>query len=246
MTTPPWQVWLRRLTRPETPRSRLFCFPPAAAGASYFRGWTGLPEDVELWAVQPPGREDRLGDTGPGTVVGTATAVAQALQWVNGVPFHFLGHSLGALVAHETVLRLHRQSMPMPRRLFASGCAAPSAHRVRAFEAADEGAVGELLVSLGAAPETLADSDARALVLGAARTDLAMFFRHRPDTAPLPCPVTVLSGADDPSVPHAALAAWQEASPSPVEQLVFPGTHHFLRESGPAVAEALASLLEAP
>ncbi|MFJ6381187.1 thioesterase domain-containing protein [Kitasatospora sp. NPDC092039] len=39
------------------------CFPYAGAGASVFRGWgAGLPEGVEAFAVQLPGREDRFID----------------------------------------------------------------------------------------------------------------------------------------------------------------------------------------
>ncbi len=42
-------------------RLRLFCFPHAGGGASFFRPWIGmLPPDIEVCPVQLPGRENRL------------------------------------------------------------------------------------------------------------------------------------------------------------------------------------------
>ncbi|MZE55068.1 hypothetical protein GTY86_28075, partial [Streptomyces sp. SID5770] len=63
--------WVRRAARPGRPRLRLLCFPYAGMGASLYRSWPGLlPEDVEVVAVQPPGREDRARDPLPAGGVG--------------------------------------------------------------------------------------------------------------------------------------------------------------------------------
>ncbi|MEK8168926.1 thioesterase domain-containing protein [Streptomyces sp. M19] len=44
-------------------RCRLFCLPFPGAAASAFLPWSDLlPPDVELCAVQLPGREDRFED----------------------------------------------------------------------------------------------------------------------------------------------------------------------------------------
>ncbi len=54
--------------RTESGALRLFCFPYAGAGASVFREWgKGLPEGVEAFAVQLPGREDRFFGQPPGS-----------------------------------------------------------------------------------------------------------------------------------------------------------------------------------
>ena len=42
---------------------RLFCFPYAGGGAAAFRTWPeSLPDSVALCGVQPPGRENRIGE----------------------------------------------------------------------------------------------------------------------------------------------------------------------------------------
>ncbi|MBI2374780.1 MAG: thioesterase [Deltaproteobacteria bacterium] len=48
----------RRLFRP---RARVFCFPYAGGSAGLFARWVErLPTDIELWAVQYPGRAERF------------------------------------------------------------------------------------------------------------------------------------------------------------------------------------------
>jgi surfactin synthase thioesterase subunit len=45
------------------PSLRLFCFPYAGAGASIFNSWPNqLQPDVDLCAVQAPGRETRCAE----------------------------------------------------------------------------------------------------------------------------------------------------------------------------------------
>jgi surfactin synthase thioesterase subunit len=45
------------------PEMRLFCFHNAGGSASFFTSWaTALPTEIEVCAVQLPGREDRRGE----------------------------------------------------------------------------------------------------------------------------------------------------------------------------------------
>ena len=57
--------WIIRYKKVEHPRLRLFCMPYFAGGASIFSTWHEfLPDDIEVCAVQFPGREER-GDEKP-------------------------------------------------------------------------------------------------------------------------------------------------------------------------------------
>src|SRR5215467_12715139 len=53
--------WLDNNLNRRDGRFRLFCFPPAGGGSSFFRGWgdAGL-DGIEICPVQLPGRETRL------------------------------------------------------------------------------------------------------------------------------------------------------------------------------------------
>src|SRR2546421_12668903 len=59
----PSDTWFVRHRPNDSARLRLFCLPYAGGGASIFRSWPeGLPESVEVCAIQLPGREARLGE----------------------------------------------------------------------------------------------------------------------------------------------------------------------------------------
>ena len=79
---------------------RLLCIPGAGAGIGAFQGWgSALSERVEVWAVQLPGREDRLRDapyTAWSALMGDMTDAVRA--WPPR-PVALFGHSLGAVIA---------------------------------------------------------------------------------------------------------------------------------------------------
>ncbi|CAM5242391.1 hypothetical protein STENM327S_05159 [Streptomyces tendae] len=53
---------VRRAARPRATR-RLICFPHAGAGASAYADWAGLlPPEIDLVAVQLPGRQNRIAE----------------------------------------------------------------------------------------------------------------------------------------------------------------------------------------
>ncbi|CAM5489873.1 hypothetical protein SGRIM128S_08722 [Streptomyces griseomycini] len=72
-------VW--RASKGGTHRHRLICFPHAGAGAGAYAEWAGLvPPDIELAAVQLPGRQNRIAED-PVTAVGPLVRVlTQALR----------------------------------------------------------------------------------------------------------------------------------------------------------------------
>src|SRR5579863_61378 len=95
----PWLLTLR----PGSPvRMRLICFPYAGAGTSIFRNWAGhIPEDIEICAVQLPGKERRLGEPPSRRLPVVAADLAGLLAGTTTQPYSFFGYSLGALIAFE-------------------------------------------------------------------------------------------------------------------------------------------------
>ena len=140
-------------------RLRLFVFPYAGGRASAFRGWqAGVPAGVEVLALQPPGREQRISETPFRTVAQAVPAIADVIAPLCDRPYAFFGHSLGALVAYETQAELARRGAPAPARFFASGSRAP--HRTLLSEpVAHLGgeALLERLRTLGGTPQAVLD-----------------------------------------------------------------------------------------
>ena len=118
--------WLLRFApRPQT-GVRLFCFSYAGGGAALYRPWLdALSPDIELCAVQLPGRENRLREPPFASLTALVDALVPALRPHLDRPFAFFGHSMGALVAFELARALRSRGDEQPSHLMLSGRRAP-------------------------------------------------------------------------------------------------------------------------
>jgi surfactin synthase thioesterase subunit len=115
-------VWIKRSRQDSQAYFRLFCFPYAGGGASFFRTWRErLGPDIEVCAIQLPGREDRLTEPPFENLSSLIDVLAEVLYPYLDFPFAFFGHSLGSLISFELTRRLRRQKAPCPLQLFVSG-----------------------------------------------------------------------------------------------------------------------------
>ncbi|MFG2846316.1 thioesterase II family protein [Kitasatospora sp. NPDC048296] len=244
--TAPADTWTRTpLPRPAA-RLRLFCFHPAGAGPSLFRAWpAALPEDVELVAVQLPGRETRLAEPCLTTYQDAVTRLHAALKPRLDLPYVLFGHSMGALLAYGVARAALRHGDHPPARLLVSGAAGPGSGPTKPGRTrwSDEELVASLR-EMGGTPEAvLADRELLGLVLPTLRADYAVCDSFDetagPAGTPLTCPVTVFGGLDD-TVTPAELRRWAAVTTGPTSLHTFPGGHFFLTEE--SAASVLATI----
>ena len=108
--------WLRTFVPRPDAELCLVCFPHAGGSATAYHDWVAdLPDRIEVVAVQYPGRADRLGEPAHTTMSPLADAVVDALEDLVERPYPLFGHSMGAVVAYETAVRLGQR--PGPHRL---------------------------------------------------------------------------------------------------------------------------------
>ncbi len=240
--------WFRYFPAPK-PRAELtlYCCHHAGGAASTFRNWAGsLPPWLDVCAVQLPGRESRIADPLLRDMGSVSGALAESLQPHVGAPYAIFGHSLGALVAFETVRALRRQALPLPRVLIVSGCTPPRLRRQRPayHNLPDEFLTQRLLMLGGASDEALKHQELRELVLHVLRADLELVrtYIFTPE-APLDCPIVALSGNDDREISSDELDSWRLCTSARFASRRFPGGHFYIRSAWPELAAALTSIL---
>lgn len=225
---------------PERP-IRLICLPHAGGSASSFFGFSAQVDSVaEVAAVQYPGRQDRWRDPPVTNLLGLADQVADVVLNAVSGPVALFGHSMGASLGFEVARRLE-QAGRAPVRLFASGSRAPSLERPEGIhELDDDGLVKELLKLGGTDPRVLADREMLDLMLPAIRADYTAIETYcADDDARVACPVTVLTGDDDPKTSLDDARAWQRHTTGRFDLRVFPGDHFYLFDQWPQVAEVI-------
>ncbi|MGP0172373.1 thioesterase II family protein [Pseudomonas sp. NCHU5208] len=219
----------------QPPVLRLYCFPYAGAGHTVFQHWrAGLPGYIELALIKLPGRGARFGEPRAASLAELAEALAVAITQAStdDVPFAFFGHSMGALLAFETARRLARQELS-PTQLLVSARTAPVAHGWRERVAdLPPARFLEVIRDMNGMPRELLDNPEWVeLFLPIIRDDFALCEDYRYSAAPpLSCPIHVLAGETDASVPLSLLDGWAQESQVECRTWLFPGGHFYLFE----------------
>ncbi|WP_434739550.1 thioesterase II family protein [Micromonospora sp. SH-82] len=234
-------TWLRRFGSADGHRARLYCFPHAGAAAdSYLDLARALAPEVDVWAVQYPGRQDRRDERALGTAGEIADEVAAVLRDLVGeVPFALFGHSMGALVAYETARRLEARPGVRPLRLFVSGQTAPRVHE-RRTDLPDEDGLVEQMRRLGVSEAALADQGLLDMSLPVLRADHRVLRSYTWQAGPpLRAGITTLCGDADPLTAVEDAQRWLPYSVVPGRTRTFPGGHFYLADHVGEVAESV-------
>jgi surfactin synthase thioesterase subunit len=243
----PGGAWLRSFGVAQADAPRLICFPHAGGSASYFYNISRmLAPDIEVLAVQYPGRQDRITERPPGSLAELADRVSAVLAPQPCGRASFFGHSMGSVLAFEVARRTASWPSGGPLVLFASGYPAPS--RIRGgsvHQRNDAGLVQELRALGGIDERWLVDPDVLATILPPLRADYRLIETH-PRTAERlsDVPVAVFIGDRDPHTTVAEAEAWREATSGPFRLRVLAGGHFYLDEHLSTVAQDIRATIE--
>lgn len=243
-TTSPWI----KIFQPSCDTNlRLFCFHSSASGASLFRLWgKHLPSNIEVCAIQLPGRETRIKETLITKWDDLLSSLIQALQpFLKEYPFVFFGHSLGGLICFEVARKLRTQKLPTPKYMFVSGRRAPHIPINNPLHQTSNQTLISTLREFGGTPEAvLQNRDLMEFFLPILRADFTLNekYIYFPE-APFEFPIFAFRGINDTVVNLQQLSEWKEHTVGTFVLHEFPGGHMFFQQQPETLIETILKLL---
>ncbi|WP_188607495.1 thioesterase II family protein [Chelatococcus reniformis] len=241
MTSP----WILGPTATPARPARLFCLPFAGGSAAAYVPWRRIAAaDIEVIPVQLPGRGGRIRERPLRHLDDVVAQLAAALRPALDRPYAMFGHSMGALLAFETLRALRDDGAPPPAALFVSARRAPHLppHRAPMHLLSDADLLGELKALNGTPESVFDDQEFVDLLLPIFRADLTAVETHvyRPG-APLDCPIHAFGGDTD-RVTEADLAAWAEETRVFSGVTMYSGHHFYLNDHREALIGKICRL----
>jgi medium-chain acyl-[acyl-carrier-protein] hydrolase len=229
---PPQSPWVV-IRQPNTQsRMRLFCFPNAGGGSMTYLTWPKfLPEEYEICAVQPPGRESRLMEPTYKRLLPMVEDLALALRPYLDRPFAFFGHSMGGKIAFEVARYVRAEYGLEPFHLFVSGCRGPQMPRTDGIlhDLPKAEFIEELRKINGTPKEVLEHAELMQLMLPLLRADFELIQTYTYKPGPLlRCPVTAFGGLQDTEITRESLNEWRKETMSSFVLRMLPGDHFFI------------------
>jgi len=229
------------------PNIRLVCLPFAGAAAAAYRTWGGrLPEEIEVLAVQLPGKGWRLREDPLTDLEAMAALVVSAIREEVPAPFAIFGHSMGAWMGIEVVGRLEEIGLH-PRALVVSGRQAPAIGHTRApiSHLDDDAFVSEVDENYGGIPpEIMAEPETLQLLLPALRADFLALESFDPSgLRRVTTPILAMGGFSDTLVPVNQLPPWAETTEGQFRMKILPGGHFYFNSGASGFFRDLADFL---
>lgn len=190
-----------------------------------------MTDDVELHAVQLPGRAERINEAPLTRMSELVSRLGPRLAPLLDLPFAFFGHSMGAILSFEVARWLRANRAPLPKVLVVSGRRAPHVpdHDPPRYLMNDRELIAEIQKLNATSGELLTHPEFLELILPSLRADfeLCETYEYRPSD-PLTCPITALYGADDEDETLDRVKEWQFHTTATFSFREMQGDHFFI------------------
>jgi len=202
-----------------------------------------LPGEIELVAVQLPGRESRVKEAFIASMDDLIGGIVEAITPLVNKPYAIFGHSFGALNGFEVIRELRRRGLNQPFLFIPAGRQGPQLKPKKPPIASlpQEAFIEELRKEYGDHIGPILDSaELRDVFIPQIHADFALSETYRfRGGQPVDCPIVALGGVDEEDLEAHELNAWSAQTNRRFRSQRLPGDHFFIRESQELVIEVI-------
>jgi medium-chain acyl-[acyl-carrier-protein] hydrolase len=227
-------------------RIRLFCFPYAGGGAVSYRDWhKRLPADIEVAAVQLPGREWRIQEPPIADMCLLAADVLEGMRPFLDKPFALLGTSMGGTLIFELARLLRSEGLPAPTCLLPFACGAPHTPESKIFHTMPDEELLDEIRSFGVLSDELSEHpELLEMLLPILRADCTAHETYDcVEQEAFDFPIWVYGGLGDDTVERDRLDAWSVHTTGDFRVHMIMGGHLFVDEMPSQLIDSLARRL---
>lgn len=201
-----------------------------------------MPSSIELFAVDYPGRGDRIFESIVCNPLGLINEIIHALELLPNKPYILFGHSLGGRLALAVALKVSTH----PLQLIVSGCTTPYlARHCHLLRVTRDSMVDELIKTGMVDSADFNDANLFDYYLPVIRAD--MYLANQlvfPRETYCSFPLFYYFGEDDPWLNQQDVDDWALLADGQFEKMKFPGGHMFIHQQKRGVIDALLSRLK--
>lgn len=214
---------------------RLICLPYAGGSARVFFPWLeSLSKNIELVAVQMPGRSERMAHKAHTDMTAMAQELYEVMPDLFDKPFCLFGHSLGSKLAFELALMLQSRNTNLPEHIFLSGSRPP--HLPDKEEKIHDLPYEEFwkeVEALNGTPKIVFENEEMMQCLTPLlRADFKVAETYQFKNGPMiSSNVSILGGRKDADVPEIDIRRWGELFNGNAQVRMFDGGHFFIEEN---------------
>lgn len=227
--------------------ARLIMFPYAGGGASVFRKWGKLFSNIRLYAVQYPGRENRMSEEPIKDFDILLNEVFKNLIKIidDDRPYYLFGHSLGTKLVYELTLRIMNDSMKKPSGIIVSGGKAPCFKEENPIYHLDDIDFIKGINRYSGTPEEIIQNiEIMKIFLPMLRADFMIDETYqRKEIEKIDIPILGLMGTDDKELKIEELKKWSEYTTKDFKYRYIEGGHMFINTNTELVAKEISSFI---
>lgn len=215
---------------------KLFCLPYAGGSSAIYSKWSKLLDGaIKLYPFELAGRAGRYREPYYNTIKEAVADIVKMLEEeCRGSEYAVWGHSLGSILAYETICMLQEKNLRLPVHVFFSGRYPPSIRKEnRNLHTLPEPEFEKEALKLGGIPDNLIRM--RGLLKSAMQTlraDYKLLETYEPNSLKrkFDFNISVFAGKDDDLAQPADMNKWKNYCGSQCNFYYFEGGHFYLHK----------------